>query len=122
MREQTIKSVRRARRRKRVRKRIFGTPQRPRLSVARSHRNVYAQIIDDLSGRTLCAVSSQSPAIRGICAYGGNIKAAAVVGKAIAEKAVALGIEKVVFDRGAAKFHGRVKALAQAAREAGLKF
>jgi large subunit ribosomal protein L18 len=119
MRERLIKNVRQTRRRKRVRKKTFGTPERPRLSVARSHRNVYAQVIDDLSGRTLCGVSSESKELRG--AYGGNVKAAVAVGKAIAEKARALGVEQVCFDRGGRKYHGRIKALAEAVREGGLK-
>jgi len=115
-----IKHARHLRRRKRIRKRVNGTPQRPRLSVARSHRNISAQIIDDLSGRTLCAVSSGSQALR--AAYGGNVTAAAAVGKSVGEKAKSLGIEQVCFDRGGAAYHGRIKALADAAREAGLKF
>ncbi len=123
MRAGRIKSVRQARRVRRVRKKISGTPQRPRLAVSRSHRSIHAQVIDDSSGRTLCAVSSQGKELRGqIGSYGGNQQAAAVVGKALGEKARALGIETICFDRRGRKYHGRIKALAEAAREAGLKF
>jgi len=122
MREESLKRVRRARRKRRVRKNVSGTPAQPRLAVARSHRNIGAQIIDDLSGRTLCGVSTQSRELRGVCPYGGDSKAAALVGKAIGERARTLGVERVCFDRGGYKYHGRVKALAEAAREAGLKF
>lgn len=122
MREESIKRVRQARRRKRVRKRVLGTSERPRLAVSRSHRNVSAQIIDDLAGRTLCAISTQAKELREAHSYGGNLKAAAALGKAIGETARTLGIERVCFDRGGYRYHGRVKALAEAAREAGLKF
>jgi len=123
MRAERIKSDRQARRVRRVRKKISGTPQRPRLAVSRSHRSIHAQVIDDSSGRTLCAASSQGKELRGqIGSYGGNRQAAAVVGKALGEKARALGIETICFDRRGRKYHGRIKALAEAAREAGLKF
>jgi large subunit ribosomal protein L18 len=122
MRERTIKMVRLQRRRRRVRKRVIGTPERPRLAVSRSHRNIYAQIIDDLGSRTLCGLSTQSHDVRTDAAYGGNIAAARAVGTALGRKARELGIEQVCFDRGGRKYHGRVKALAEAAREAGLKF
>jgi large subunit ribosomal protein L18 len=122
MREEFIKRARRARRKRRVRKRVVGTTGRPRLVVARSHRHIAVQIIDDLTGRTLCAISSQSKELRGGCTYGGNVQAAAVVGKAIGEKAKTLGIQQVCFDRGGCAYHGRVRALAEAARETGLKF
>jgi large subunit ribosomal protein L18 len=122
MRERLLKNARRARRKKRIRKRVSGTAERPRLSVARSHRNIAVQIIDDVSGRTLCALSTQSKELRGACAYGGNAKAAALVGKAVAEKTKSLGIERVCLDRNGRAYHGRIKALAEAAREAGLKF
>jgi large subunit ribosomal protein L18 len=122
MREQLIKTIRQTRRKKRVRKRVSGTPARPRLAVSRSHRNIAAQIIDDLTGRTLYALSTQSKELRTARSYGGNIAAAAALGKLIGEKAKALGIERVCFDRGGCNYHGRVKALAEAAREAGLKF
>lgn len=122
MRAHEIKKTRSARRIKRVRKRISGSAERPRLAVYRSHRNIEVQIIDDMSGRTLCSVSSNAKDVRGDVGYGGNCKAAAVIGKIIGEKAKALGIETVRFDRRGAKYHGRVKALADAAREAGLRF
>lgn len=122
MREQLVKLVRQARRIKRVRKRIRGTAERPRLAVYRSHRNIYAQIIDDDAGRTLCAVGTASRELRGQIAFGGNVAAAAVVGKVLAEKALAMGIQQVCFDRRGRRYHGRIKALAEAARAAGLKF
>lgn len=117
-----VKQVRRARRVVRVRKKITGTGERPRLSVARSIQNIEAQIIDDVSGRTLCAASSRSKDLRTQVGYGGNVKAAKVVGKALGEKAKAMGISEVAFDRRGRRYHGRIKALADAAREAGLKF
>jgi large subunit ribosomal protein L18 len=116
------KRLGRIRRHKRVRKKVFGIPERPRLCVFRSLRHIYAQIIDDTKGHTLLAVSTLSPDVRDKIKYGGNIEAAKVVGKVLGEKAQALGIKKVVFDRGGYKYHGRVKALADAAREAGLEF
>lgn len=105
------------RRRKRVRKRIAGSPERPRLSVYRSLKHIYAQIIDDTTGKTLAMASSPSLKIAG-----GNVEAAKVVGRAVAEKAKEKEITKVCFDRGGHLYHGRVKALADAAREAGLEF
>jgi len=104
----------------RIRKRLRGAPERPRLSVFRSLKHIYAQIIDDRTGRTLAAASSaekDSP-IRS----GGNVAGAKEVGKLIAERAKAAGVSSVVFDRGGYLYHGRVKALAEAAREGGLKF
>ncbi|RKY21732.1 MAG: 50S ribosomal protein L18 [Planctomycetota bacterium] len=113
----------RARRRIRVRKKVYGTAERPRLSVYRSLRHIYCQIIDDDAGRTLVSASTMSKEIRdSLSKGGGNVAAAELVGKLIAEKAKAAGIEKVVFDRGPYKFHGRVKALAEKAREGGLIF
>ena len=112
----------RLRRHKRVRKKIFGTPERPRLCVFRSLRHIYAQIIDDTVGRTLVAASTLSPELRGKLKTGGNIEAARYVGELIAKKALEKGIKKVVFDRGGYKYHGRVKALAEAARKGGLEF
>lgn len=106
----------------RVRQRVEGTPERPRLCVYRSLGHIYAQVIDDRTSRTLAAASSLDRETKKSLKGGGNIAAAKVVGKAIAERARAAGIEKVVFDRGGYKYHGRVKALADAAREAGLKF
>ena len=122
MRVELIKTARQARRRKRVRKKVFGTPQMPRLAVYRSHSNISAQIIDDLSGRTLCGLSTLAQELRSEFAYAGNVKAAAALGKALGGKAKTLGIERVCFDRSGRAYHGRVKALAEAAREAGLKF
>jgi large subunit ribosomal protein L18 len=107
---------------KRVRKKIFGLPERPRLCVSRSNRQISAQIIDDMAGRTLCAASSVQKDLRDGITGGGNAKAAAAVGKALGDKAKSLGIEQVCFDRRGRRFHGRIKALADAAREAGLKF
>lgn len=103
----------------RVRNHIFGTAARPRLNVYRSLANIYAQIIDDEKGVTLVAASSQD---KGFDSYGGNIEAAKAVGSAIAKKALEKGIKEVVFDRGGYVYHGRVAALAESAREAGLKF
>ncbi len=100
-------------------KRVFGTRERPRLSVFRGLKNIHVQIIDDEEGKTLAACSSLH--LQNV-KYGGNIAAAKQVGKMIAEKAAAKGIKKVVFDRGSARYHGRVKALAEAAREGGLLF
>jgi large subunit ribosomal protein L18 len=107
---------------RRVRKTVRGTTERPRLSVFRSLKHIYAQVIDDLAGRTLAAASSRDQDVRAQASYGGNVAAAKIVGKAIAERARAAGVSQVVFDRGGYQYHGRVKALADAAREAGLKF
>ena len=106
----------------RVRKKVVGTPERPRLSVYRSLNHIYAQVIDDRTGRTLAAASSLDKEMRKQLKGGGNVAAAKVVGRAIAERARSAGVEQVVFDRGGYKYHGRVQALARAAREAGLKF
>ena len=114
--------VRRQRRQKHVRKRLFGTPERPRLAVFRSSKHIYAQVINDASGTTLAAAGTLDPEIRSQHAYGGNKAAAAVVGRVIAERARQAGIDKICFDRRSYNYHGRVEALANAAREAGLKF
>lgn len=106
----------------RVRTRVIGTPERPRLCVYRSLGHIYAQVIDDRSGRTLASASSIDGETRKDLKGGGNLAAAKAIGKVIAERARAANIELVVFDRGGYKYHGRVKALADAAREAGLKF
>jgi len=106
----------------RLRKKITGTSERPRLSVHRSVRHIRAQVIDDRAGRTLASASSLDEAVRAQIRGGGNLAAAKVVGKVVAERARAQGIENVVFDRGGYRYHGRVQALAEAAREAGLKF
>ena len=112
-------NAQRLKRHKRVRSKISGTPEMPRLNVFRSEANIYAQVIDDVNGVTLASASSLDKAIEG---YGGNIAAATAVGKLVAERAKAKGIETVVFDRGGYLYHGRVKALAEGAREGGLKF
>lgn len=111
------KLIKRAIRHNRVRAKIAGSSTRPRLSVFRANRHIYAQLIDDSKGVTLATASS-----KGVKAKDNKTSAASVVGKAIAEKAIAKNISTVVFDRGGFAYHGRVKALAEAAREAGLKF
>ena len=105
-----------------MRKKLSGTPERPRLCVHRTTRHIRAQVVDDLSGRTLASASSLDTEVKSIIKGGGNIAASKVVGKMVAERARAKGIDKVVFDRGGYQYHGRVQALAEAAREAGLKF
>lgn len=110
------------RRRRRVRRKISGTLERPRLSVSRSLKHIYAQIIDDENGQTLAHASSLSPELKGDTADGGKIQVAKNVGQLIAQKAKEHQIEGVVFDRGGNLYHGRIKALAEAAREDGLKF
>jgi large subunit ribosomal protein L18 len=107
---------------RRIRHKISGTTARPRLCVFRSLNHMYAQIVDDSKGTTLVAASTREKGVRGEEKGTGNLKSAKAVGKAIAERARALGIEAVVFDRGGYIYHGRVKALADAARESGLKF
>ena len=115
-----VESKRQARKRihLRIRKKVLGTEKRPRLAVFRSARHIYAQAIDDATGRTLVSASSREKDTP----PGGNVSGAAEVGKRIAERCREKGIETVVFDRGGFKYHGRVKALAESAREAGLKF
>ena len=113
-------NVARLKRHLRVRKNISGTAQRPRLNVFRSSKNIYAQIIDDTKGITLVSASSLDAALKET--YGGNCEAAKAVGKLVAEKALEKGIKAVVFDRGGYIYHGRVAALAEGAREAGLEF
>ncbi|MCE5268020.1 MAG: 50S ribosomal protein L18 [Planctomycetaceae bacterium] len=112
----------RQRRGLRVRNRLKKVATRPRLSIFRSRQNMYAQIIDDSVGRTLAAASTLDAALRETVRYGGNKTAATALGKAIAERAIAAGIKEVVFDRREYKYHGRVAAMADAAREAGLVF
>jgi large subunit ribosomal protein L18 len=106
----------------RVRTRVMGTTERPRLCVYRSLGHIYTQVIDDRTGQTLASASSVDKETKKNLKGGGNIAAAKVIGKAIADRAKAAGVSKVVFDRGGYKYHGRVKALADAAREAGLQF
>jgi large subunit ribosomal protein L18 len=115
---QKSKAVRATRRKQHVRKNVRGTAAKPRLSVYRSNQHIYVQLIDDEAGKTLASASTNE---KGASNYGGNISAATTIGKAIAEKAKAKGITIAAFDRGAYRFHGRVKALARAATDAGLK-
>ncbi len=110
------------RRRYHTRKKIFGTPDRPRLTVFRSNRHIYVQIIDDTAGATLASASTKSKAMHGQLTKSGNKKAAEIVGEAIAKQALGVGIKCVCFDKNRYKFHGRVEALAKAARKAGLDF
>jgi large subunit ribosomal protein L18 len=119
------KADRRERIHLRQRKRIMGTGERPRLSVFRSVSHIYAQVIDDLSGRTLVSAASTDPKLKGSFAKdvrGGNLKGAEAIGKVIAERSIEKGIKRVVFDRGGFLYHGRIRAVADAARKAGLEF
>ena len=119
------KADRRERIHLRQRKRITGTGERPRLSVFRSVSHIYAQVIDDLTGKTIVAASSADPRLKGSFAKevrGGNLKGAEAIGKAIAERSIEKGIKRVVFDRGGFLYHGRIRAVADAARKAGLEF
>jgi len=117
------KILQRQRRKRRVRRNITGTSDRPRLTVFRSHKNIYAQIIDDQAGHTLVAASSTDQATsQALTKGGGNKAAAAAVGQSLASKAVERGIKKVVFDRNGYPYHGRIRELADAARKAGLEF
>ncbi len=111
-----LKTTRRLRRKQGIRKRIFGTPEKPRLSVYRSQKHLYAQLIDDVAGKTIAAASTTGRD------NGCNVEGAKLVGSTLAQKARAAGVETVSFDRSGYRFHGRVKALADAAREGGLKF
>ncbi len=113
---------RRLKRHERVRKDLSGTPEKPRLCVYRSNKNISAQIIDDVNGATLVAASSLDKELKSEIGYGGNKEAAKKVGEAVAKRAIAKGIEEVCFDRGGFLYHGRVAELAEGAREAGLKF
>jgi len=119
--KQTSKNATRRRVHERIRKKLLGTSERPRLNVYRSLNHIYVQVIDDLEGKTLASASS-AEGKKESRTGGGNLAAAKGVGKTIAERAKSKGIDKVVFDRGGYIYHGRVKALADAAREAGLKF
>ncbi len=117
-----VKTRGRLKRRMRIRKKVLGTPQRPRLAVFRSARHIYAQVIDDLAGRTLASASTRDRLVAEQLKNTGNKSAAAAVGQAIAERARAVHVDKVVFDRGGYRYHGRVRELAEAARKAGLSF
>ena len=119
--QRKVLNLQRKRRRFRVRRSLHGTAERPRLTVFRSHKHIYCQLIDDDAGRTLASASTRDRGLR-TGKYAGNADAAAAIGKALAERALAEGISKACFDRGLYQFHGRVKALADAAREAGLQF
>ncbi|HTQ40581.1 MAG TPA: 50S ribosomal protein L18 [Pirellulales bacterium] len=114
--------LQRKRRLWRVRKHIRGTKDRPRLCVVRSLKHTYAQVIDDTKGSTLASAATTEKALQGQVKYGGNKAAAEAIGRVIAERAIAAGIKQVCFDRGGAKYHGRVAALAESARKAGLSF
>ncbi len=116
--QQRTKNRRRLRRRRHVRRGIVGTAERPRLTVFRSSKHIYAQLIDDLSGVTVAAAGSVAKG----SPYGGNTKAATAVGKKLAETAMSKGVTKAAFDRGHYRYHGRIKALADGAREGGLQF
>ena len=122
MERQIDRAAVRTRIRHRIRKRVSGDKRRPRLAVFRSDKHIYVQAIDDAAGRTLAAASTRDADARAKAPRGGNIAAAKVVGAIIAERLKSAGIEDVVFDRGGYLYHGRVRALAEAAREAGLKF
>ena len=121
MQSERIKKAR-IRRRFRTRKKIFGTPERPRLSVFRSNKHIYAQIIDDYASATLASASTRVKSLRRQIAQGGNKAAAEAVGKEVAKQAIGVGIKCVCFDRSRYSYHGRIKVLAEAAREAGLAF
>jgi large subunit ribosomal protein L18 len=120
--QQRLVQTRRLRRQRHVRNRLFGTAERPRLAVFRSSKHIYAQMVNDESGVTLVSASTRDTETRSQIKYGGNKAAAATVGRVVAERAKKAGIDKVCFDRRSYKYHGRVAALADAAREAGLKF
>ena len=109
----------------RIRKRVSGSEQRPRLTVFRSVTHMYVQVVDDMSGRTIASASPVEPAVKGVLpkkATGGNVEGARAIGKTIAERLLEKGVKRVVFDRNGFLYHGRVKAVADAAREAGLEF
>ncbi|MBN3039234.1 MAG: 50S ribosomal protein L18 [Candidatus Omnitrophica bacterium] len=116
------KHLKRARRHRRIRRHIYGTQTKPRLCVYRSLSNIQAQIVDDMSEKTIISVSTNSKEFRKKHPYGGNVKAAAFLGEILAQQAKDKGISKLVFDRGGFAYHGRVKAFAEAARKAGLEF
>ena len=117
-----IRQQARIKRKKRIRKKIYGTPQRPRLSVFRSARHTYAQVIDDSAGRTLAAASTMDQQAKSGPKFENKVEAAKFVGKLVGERALGKGIKEVVFDRNGFLYHGRIKFLSEAAREAGLVF
>ena len=112
----------RRKRHRRVRKRVIGTKQKPRLNVFRSLANIYAQVVDDVTGQTLCSASTLDAEIKPKAKSGGNVEAAKLVGELVGKRAIEKGIESVAFDRGGYQYHGRVAAVADGARSAGLKF
>ena len=112
----------RLKRKKRIRKKIYGTPQRPRLSVFRSAKHIYAQVVDDTAGRTLAAASTMDKSALSGSKFENKVEAAKFVGKLVGERAVEKGIKEVVFDRNGFLYHGRIKSLSEGAREAGLVF
>lgn len=116
------KEIARIKRHKRLRRKIIGSKERPRMAVHRSLANFYVQFIDDINGKTLCSISTLDPKLKGKIIYKGNIKAAEVLGEAAALLAKSKGISKVVFDRGGNIYHGRIKAFAESARKGGLSF
>jgi len=120
--QQKLKHKRQLRRRHHVRNKLQGNAERPRLTVFRSSKHIYAQLVDDLTGVTVAAASSLEADVKKTVPYGGNIKAAVAVGQRLAELAKGKGIQKAAFDRGHYRYHGRVKALADAARKGGLQF
>ncbi len=122
MKKKKLINRRRQRRRLHVRNKLRSGSTRPRLSVFRSHKHIYCQVIDDAEGKTLAAASTRHKELRDQLQYGGNKQAAQLVGKAIAQRAIAAGVVEVSFDRGSYKYHGRLAALAEAAREEGLRF
>jgi large subunit ribosomal protein L18 len=117
-----LKKQARLKRKKRIRKKLIGTPQRPRLCVFRSTKHIYAQVVDDSQGRILAAASSVEKAVKESADLKGKINAAGIVGKLIAQRALGQGVKKVVFDRNGFLYHGRVKAVSDGARESGLEF
>ena len=122
MRQQKTTNKQRWRRTNRVRKKVRGDAARPRLSINRSNKHLYCQLIDDEAGKTIASASTRDQALASKITYGGNVAAAKIVGEAIAERAKAAGVSQIRFDRGSYKFHGRVAELANAAREGGLEF
>ena len=122
MNKQKAIAKQRQRRRYHTRNKLRGSTERPRLSVHRTNEHIYCQLIDDSAGKTVASASSRDSGLRDSVKYGGNVAAAQAIGKAIAERALAAGVKQVRFDRGHYQYHGRVAALADAAREAGLSF
>jgi large subunit ribosomal protein L18 len=121
----TTKDDRRQRIKYRIRRRVAGTPERPRLMVFRSVAHMYVQVVDDMSGKTIASASTVEPSVKAALskkATGGNVEGAKAIGKTIAERLIGQGVKRVVFDRNGFLYHGRVKAVADAAREAGLEF